>query len=67
MTGLSVDDVRGRATLSIPEAARLMSVGRNQMYAAAAAGTIPTLRIGKRLLVPTAPLLAMLGHSVPAA
>lgn len=58
---LTVTDVRDRATLTVPEAARLMSIGRNQAYAAAANGIIPTVRIGKRMLVPTAKLLALLG------
>lgn len=38
------------------EAARLLRVGRNQGYDAAKAGQIPTIKIGKRLLVPKAAL-----------
>ena len=48
-------------TLSIPEAAQLLGIGRNAAYQAAAAGQLPTLRIGRRLLVPTARLRALLG------
>ena len=53
--------IRGRATISVPEAAIVMKIGRNQAYQAAADGSLPTLRFGKRLVVPVPKLLAMLG------
>jgi excisionase family DNA binding protein len=40
-----------RRTLSVPEAARLLGIGRNQAYLAARAGDIPSIRIGDRILV----------------
>ena len=43
-----------RATMTVPEAAKALGIGRNQGYEAARAGQIPTIRIGKRLLVPRA-------------
>ena len=44
-----------RATITIPEAAKRLGIGRNQAYEAAARGEIPTLRFGKkRLVVPLA-------------
>jgi excisionase family DNA binding protein len=42
--------------MTIPEAARKLGVGRNQGYIAAHSGQIPTIKIGKRLLVPIAAL-----------
>jgi excisionase family DNA binding protein len=48
------------ATISVPEAARIMGLSRNGAYAAAARGDIPTIRIGRKLLVPTQRLRAML-------
>ena len=45
-----------RLTMTIPEAARKLGIGRNQGYEAAKNGEIPTIRIGKRLLVPIAAL-----------
>ncbi len=48
-------------TISITEAAALLGIGRNQAYQAAARGELPVLRLGRRLLVPTAPLQRMLG------
>lgn len=49
------------ATMTIPEAARLLGICRSAAYRAVARGEIPTIRIGRRLLVPTAKLYTMLG------
>ena len=43
-------------TFTIPEAARRLGIGRNTAYEAARTGELPTIRIGKRLLVPRAAL-----------
>ena len=43
-------------TLTVVEAAAVLGIGRNAAYAAAKAGQIPTIRIGKRILVPRAGL-----------
>jgi excisionase family DNA binding protein len=40
------------ATMSVPEAGRLLGVSRETAYKAVHAGQIPALRIGKRLVVP---------------
>ena len=50
----------GRLTYKIEEAAKLLGVGRNQAYEAAKRGDFPTIKIGKRLLVPKAALDRML-------
>jgi len=47
-------------TMSVDEAADELGIGRNQAYAAVKAGQIPTIRIGKRLLVLRFPLERML-------
>ena len=49
-----------RRTISITEAAKVLGVGRNQAYEAARRGEIPTIKIGKRWLVPLAGLERML-------
>ena len=61
------DELRGRATCSVDEAAQLLQVGRSTAYAAIKCGDIPSLRISNRILVPTAKLLAMLGLEADAA
>ena len=45
-----------RRTYDIGEVARLLGIGRNQGYEAAHRGDFPTIKIGKRLLVPKAAL-----------
>ncbi|MGH8895445.1 MAG: helix-turn-helix domain-containing protein [Egibacteraceae bacterium] len=51
-------------TLTVGEAARLYGIGRNAAYEAVAAGELPALRIGRRWVVPTVPLLRLLGVEV---
>jgi excisionase family DNA binding protein len=41
-----------KATLTVDEAALILGVSRNSAYQAARAGELPTIKIGKRLLVP---------------
>jgi hypothetical protein len=38
--------------MSVPDAGRELDLGVSSSYAAAARGEIPTIRIGRRLLVP---------------
>jgi excisionase family DNA binding protein len=49
-----------RQTMTIEEAAKVLGVGRNNAYEAAQRGEIPTIRIGKRILVLREPLRRML-------
>ena len=51
-----------RKTLSIPEAARVLGIGRSAAYQAARAGELPTIRIGRRVLVPVVALERVLGR-----
>jgi excisionase family DNA binding protein len=54
-------------TLGVEEAGRLCGLGRQAAYSAARAGHLPTVRLGKKLRVPTAALLRLLqldGESV---
>lgn len=59
--------VEQRLTCTITEAAHLLGIGRDAAYRAATAGTLPTLRLGRRLVVPVPKLLAMLGATRPGA
>jgi excisionase family DNA binding protein len=45
-----------RKTLTVPEAAKILGIGKNQAYEAARRGEIPTVKIGKRVLVLAAAL-----------
>ena len=46
--------------LTVEQAAKYLSISRGSAYQACRAGEIPTIRIGRRLLVPRAQLEAML-------
>jgi excisionase family DNA binding protein len=52
-----------RKTITIEETAKVLGIGRNKAYEAARTGEIPTIRIGKRILVPSAALEQMLQGS----
>jgi excisionase family DNA binding protein len=47
--------------MRVEEVAKALGCGRSTIYDAAKRGEIPTITIGRRLLVPTASLRAMLG------
>lgn len=49
-----------RATLTVPEAALLLGIGRDAAYRAVGRGEIPSLRVGRRILVPRAALERLL-------
>lgn len=56
-----VPDPRERLTISVPEAGRLLGIGKSAAYAAAERGEIPTIGVGRRnLKVPTNIFLATL-------
>ena len=42
----------GRSTLSVEEAGDVLGLSRATAYAAANAGTIPVVRVGRRMVVP---------------
>jgi excisionase family DNA binding protein len=52
-----------RLTYTVPEAGRLLGISRGAAYAAAADKTLPTIRIGRRLLVPRAALERLLDRA----
>jgi excisionase family DNA binding protein len=59
--------VMERLTVGIEEAARLLSVSPSHAFRMAAAGELPTIRLGKRLLVPIGALNKLVASAkVPA-
>ena len=56
---LPLEEVRRRATIT-PRQARphLGNIGRNQLYQALHTGAIPSIVVGRKVLIPTAPFLA---------
>lgn len=52
-----------RVTVSVEEAGRLLGISRGSAYEAARRGDIPTIRIGKRLIVPVIGLQRLLASA----
>ncbi len=48
-------------TISVEHAGEVLGISRRSAYRAATTGELPTIRLGRRLLVPTARLLELLG------
>jgi excisionase family DNA binding protein len=56
-----------RPTLNLwPETGRILGLSKSAVYDAAHTGEIPTIRVGRRILVPTAALRRMLALDVAA-
>ena len=55
-----MEDVKNRAVLTVDETAKALGISRNSAYKAVAAGQIPSIRVGKRILVLRKPLNRML-------
>jgi excisionase family DNA binding protein len=53
-----------KKTLTISEAAEVLGIGRTSAYEAARRGEIPTIRIGKLLLVPATQLERLLNGEI---
>jgi excisionase family DNA binding protein len=53
-----------RLTVRVEDAAELLGISRGAAYARAADGSLPTIRLGRRLLVPRAALEKMLETAV---
>lgn len=58
---IQIPDPRTTPTISVEFTGRLLGLSRPSAYEAARNGEIPVIRIGRRLVVPTAKILAMLG------
>ncbi len=50
---LSPEELLSKTTLTIEEMSLTLGIGRNSAYEAVKRGDIPSIRIGRRILVPT--------------
>ena len=55
------------ALIGVEQACALLGISRSAGYRAAAVGDLPTIRLGRRLYVPTARLGVLIGLSVDGA
>lgn len=53
-------------TVTVDEAAKLLGIGRSTAYELVHTGDIPSLRLGRRIVVPVAQIAAQLGLSYDA-
>jgi len=64
MSSIPESDAGGLpAVLTIEEVSRILRIGRSAGYEAARRGDIPTIRVGRRILVPRAALERMLADT----
>lgn len=63
-TPVTLDDVRSRPTITAHEAAQLLNLTRDAFYKHVREGRIPHVRFGRKVVVPTQPLLRMLGAEI---
>lgn len=61
---LTLEDLRNRVVVTIEEAGEVLGISRTSAYRAARKDEIPTLRVGRRLLVPVPELRRMIGDLV---
>lgn len=54
--------IRGRAVIGVEETAALLGLGRSAAYRAVRSGELPSLRLGRRTLIPVPALLELLGE-----
>lgn len=62
---LTLDDLRGRATITVQELHEVVGLGVNQCREAVKRGDLPGIQIGRRWLVPVPALLKALGADPP--
>lgn len=55
------EDLIGKTTIDVQTAGRYYGIGRDAAYRAVKDGTIPSLRLGGRIVVPVAKMLEQLG------
>ena len=58
---MALEQLEKKAVITVTETAALLGIGRTSAYEAIRRGELPSLRIGRRLVVPVTQLLAALG------
>jgi excisionase family DNA binding protein len=65
-TAQEVSEIMGQPTCSVEEAAKVLHIGRTQAYRAVRSGELRSIRIGKRVLVPTIAIRELLNGETSA-
>lgn len=64
---LTIAELRSRPTITVIEYSRFVGVSKDTVYDAIGRGELRCLKIGRRILLPTAKILAELGYTVDGA
>lgn len=59
----NIPDPAVEPTIRVERAAQILGVARNTAYLAVERGEIPAIRVGKRIVIPTAKFLATFGFA----
>ncbi|GLQ05871.1 helix-turn-helix domain-containing protein [Sneathiella chinensis] len=51
-----------RITVTVQEAGNILGIGKSAAYHAVKSGKIPSIRIGRRILIPKEPLMELLNN-----
>ena len=62
-----IEEIMSRPTCSVEQAAQVLGIGRTQAYRAVTKGEIRSVKIGKRVLVPTNAIREFLAKGTSAA
>jgi len=62
-TNILPPEFSDRSTLTIEESAKILRISRSSAYAAANERSLPTIKIGRRLLVPRSALERLLSEA----
>ena len=57
-SSISLPDPKDRPTLSVDDVAEILGLDRKTVYSAITSGELPSLRVGRRILIPTSWLAA---------
>lgn len=63
---LRLESIRGLGVINVETAGKVVGISRAAAYEAVKRGELPTIRMGRRILVPVPALLAMLGEATTA-
>jgi len=57
---LTISEARERGAVTVEQAAALLGIGRTTAYDAARTGELPTVKLGRRIIVPIPALMRLL-------
>lgn len=63
MDGAAVAIAPERQTYSVPEVGKILGIGRSCAYEGVRTGRIPSIKIGRRVVVPRAVIRRMMGEA----